>query len=105
NQARVDVAVDVFLGALGMANWEMFLGVEIHAARVRTHGHEVIEAVPVVDVQIPRDWSQTVRRIKIAIPLGVMSSQPKPVAVIPDLQVTGIVLVGAFGVDQFAQES
>ena len=58
-----------------------------------------------IDIEPPRDRSQAVLRIQIAIARGVMLAQPKPVAVVPDLQVTSVVLVGTLGVDEFAEES
>ena len=104
DQAGVHVAVDVLADPLGMALGEVLLRVEVQPARLGAHRHQVLQAIAAVDVQVPRQRPQAVHRVEVAVPLGEVGPQPEPVAVVADLQVARVVLVGALGVDQLAQE-
>ena len=104
-EARVHVAAGVGLLPAGVVAGERPVAVALKPERRRAHRDEALEAVPAVDVEVPRHRAQAVRRVEVAVPLQVLEPPPEPDVLPVEEQRSQVVDVGALGVVDLAQHS
>ena len=104
-QARVHVAAVVLLLPLRVSGGNRGLAVRGEPGLGRAHGDHVVEAVPLVDAEIPGHRPEAMGGIEVPVAADVLGPAPQALGAVLEHDLAQVVVVGALGVQQLAEEA